>query len=344
MMNPLHSPGLVFRVRPKRMGRFAVCLLALAVAAPSVPTVATAAPSRTKSGPKTKAEEFGEQAQEALKASRFEDAISLFTRARDLEPGARWTVELAKAIAASGQMLRARQLLTDSAERAKPGDKLAMEAARDELELRIPTLRIQVSGPAPGVATIEIDGERQERTTYGGVLQFDPGPHVVRVSAPGFTTVEERVQLIESSPHELAVTLRLETPVDTEPEAPVSEIAPAAWKRPTAIGSFVVAGVGVVAGTLFFLKRNGKNADANDLFDECDPRVCSADERDQILALDDEAKGAAILAGVSYGVAAAAAGVGVYLWMEDQQDRSLGSGRSIVVQPGVGSLSLSGRF
>ena len=341
MLNPVFPPGFLRRIFPSRMGPIALCLLAVAVAVPSAPSVAVAAPSRTKSGPKTKAEEFGDQAHEALKASRFEDAISLFTRARDLEPGARWTVELAKAIAASGQIFRARKLLTDSAERAKPGDRHVMELARDELELRIPTLRVQVSGPAPGVAIIEIDGERQ--TTYGGVLQLDPGPHVVRVSAPGFTTVEERVQLIESSPHELAVTLQLETPVDTQPETPVSDSAPVAWKRPTAIGSFVVAGVGVVAGTLFFLKRNGKNADANDLFDECDPRVCSADERDRIVTLDDEAKSSAILAGVSYGVAAAAAGVGVYLWMEDQKDRSLTS-RSIVVQPGLGSLSVGGRF
>jgi hypothetical protein len=337
-------PGFPRRTLLSRMGPIALCVLAVAVAVPSAPIVATAAPSRTKSGPKTRAEELGEQAHEALKASRFEDAISLFTRARDLEPGARWTVELAKAIAASGQLFRARKLLTDFAERAKPGERHVIEAARDELELRIPTLRVQVSGPAPGVATIEIDGARQEKTTYGGVLQLDPGPHVVRVSAPGFSTVEERVQLIESSPHELAVTLQLDAPVDAQPETPVSDSAPAAWKRPTAIGSFVLAGVGVVSGTLFFLKRNGKNGEANDLFDECDPRVCSADERDRIVTLDDEAKSSAILAGVSYGVAAAAAGLGVYLWMDDQQDRSLGSGRSIVVQPGLGSLSVSGRF
>jgi len=272
-----------------------------------------------------------------LKASRYEEAISLMTRARDLEPGPRWTVELARAIAASGQLLRARQLLSKAIEKARPEQRYYLEAARDELEARIPTLRIQVSGPAPGVASVEIDGEKKE----GSVHQLDPGPHSVRVSAPGFLTAEEQTTLLEASPHELLVTLRLDSTPDPVPSVPVTSSS-SAWRRPVAVGSFVVAGAGVVTGALLWMKRNGKNREANDLFDQCDPRVCSKEERQRIANLDDEAKNAAIIAGVSLGVAAIAAGTGAFLLWDESADTA--DQRALVVEPGLGSLLLRGTF
>lgn len=308
-------------------------------AVPTVVSVSDAAPRRSKASPKTKAEQLAEQAQAALDASKYEEAISLFTRARDLEPGPRWTVALAKAIAASGQLLRAKKLLVDTASRSRPEWQPAFDAPLAELEPRIPTLRVHVRGPAPGVATIEVDGEPREEITYGGTVQLDPGSHEVKVSAPGFETATEEFELTESTPREVTVTLALEVE-ESAPEEFAAASPPAAWKQPVMTGSFVAAGVGLVAGTAFILRRNSKIGEANDLFDQCDPQVCSPQERERIQGLDDQGTTAATFAIASYSVAAIAAGLGLALWLDERQTNagSSDTGVSFVLQPGIGVL------
>jgi hypothetical protein len=304
--------------------------------------VSDAAPRGSKSSPKTRAEQLADQAQEALDAAKYEEAISLLTRARDLEPGPRWTIALAKAIAASGQLLQAKKLLTDTASRSRPELQPAFDGPLAELEPRIPTLRVHVRGPAPGVATIELDGETRDEITYGGTVQLDPGSHEVKVSAPGFETATEKFELAESSAQELTVTLALELE-DTSSEDFVPAPATSAWKRPVMTGSFVAAGVGIVAGTAFLIRRNGKIGEANELFDQCDPRVCSPDERARIQSLDDQGTTAATIAIASYSVAAIAAGLGVALWLNEKPtNASNDAGVSFVLQPGMGVLK--GRF
>lgn len=313
------------------------------VAVPTVASVSDAAPRRSKAGPKSKAEQLAEQAQAALDASKYEEAISLFTRARDLEPGPRWTIALAKAIAASGQLLRAKKLLVDTASRSQPEWQPVFDGPLAELEPRIPTLRVHVRGPAPGVASIEVDGEVREEITYGGTVQLDPGAHEVKVSAPGFETATEEFELTESTPHELTVTLVLEVEESAPEEFPTAP-PPLAWKQPVMTGSFVAAGVGLVAGTAFILRRNSKIGEANDLFDQCDPQVCSPDERERIQALDDQGTTAATFAIASYSVAAIAGGLGLALWLDERQTNagSSDTGVSLVLQPGMGVLK--GRF
>ncbi len=312
-------------------------------AVPCSASVSDAAPRRSKASPKTKAEQLADQAQEALDASKYEEAISLLTRARDLEPGPRWTIALADATAASGQLLRAKKLLTDAASRSRPEWQPAFDAPLAELEPRIPTLRVQVRGPAPGVASIEVDGETRDEITYGGTVQLDPGPHEVKVSAPGFETATEEFELTESTPHELTVTLVLEVEASA-PEEYAAAPPPVAWKQPVMTGSFVAAGMGLVAGTAFFIRRNGKIGEANELFDQCDPRICSADERSRIQSLDDQGTTAATIAIASYSLAAIAGGLGLALWLDEKQTSAGANdaGVSFVLQPGMGVLK--GRF
>ncbi len=293
-----------------------------------------------RAGKQTRAEQLGEQAEKALQAKRFDEAIGLFGRARDLEPGPRWTVELAKAIAASGRLLEGRRLLQDAKSRSKPPQPV-LDAALAQMDARIPTLLVNVSGPTRGVAAISIDGKVSEEAEYGPV-QLDPGSYLIRASAPGFHAVEEKVVLEESSRQE--VTLKLAVDGPREPEYyELTPVLDTTWKRSVALGSFAVAGAGIVTGTVFWFKRNGKVAEADDLFLRCDSRMCSASERAEIDALDDESVRAATVAGVSLGVAALATGLGLYLW-SDARAVSVDAGTFVALEPGMGSMAVHGRF
>jgi hypothetical protein len=302
------------------------------------PEPAAAAPSRA--GVKTRAEQLAEQAEEALQAKRFEEAIGLLRRARDLEPGPRWTVALAEAMAASGKLLQGRQLLHEAKSRARLPQPV-LETALAKMDARIPTLLVNVSGPTRGVAVISIDGKPREDSAYGPV-QLDPGTYVVRASAPGYHAVEEKIVIEASSPRE--VTLKLEVDGPREPEYyELSPVQDSTWKRSVAVGSFALAGAGIVVGTVSWFKRNGKVAKADDLFLRCDPGMCSASERAEIDSLDDESVRAATVTGVSLGVAALATGLGLYLWT-DARSVSIDSEASVAWEPGLGSMTVRGRF
>jgi hypothetical protein len=180
------------------------------------------------------------------------------------------------------------------------------------MDVRIPTLLVNVSGPTRGVAVISIDGKPREDAAYGPV-QLDPGSYVVRASAPGYHAVEEKIVIEASSPRE--VTLKLEVDGPREPEYyELTPVQDSTWKRSVAVGSFALAGAGIVVGTVFWFKRNGKVAKADDLFLQCDPRMCSASERAEIDSLDDES---VVRRPVDFGRRGSLRCMGAGAWVDD---------------------------
>jgi hypothetical protein len=192
------------------------------------------------------------------------------------------------------------------------------------LSPRVPALALEIA-PVATAVRIEIDGA--EMPSAGRELSFrlNPGGHRLRVSAPGYQTIEREVPLTERERRTLSLVL---VPVSSAaggaerapelaavspaalPPAPVSQSASAGGIESSADGdgartrghvALVVAGAaalgGSVTGILAFTSKPS-----------CPDDVCELDQRDEA----DSSRRFGTIATVSFGVALAA---GVYgLW------------------------------
>jgi len=155
----------------------------------------------------------------------------------------------------------------------------------------------------------------------GTAIEIDPGQHVLAFEAPGFGRVERSI-LLRVNEKERVVKVVM-TPVASPapqvspPPAPPplpqperSPEAPAANRSPWPYVSFGVVGAGLATGAVLTGLWAKAKADGNAACGvpmSCDPTTAGGWEAKQ--------RGLSIGAYAGFGVAVAAAGLGVYLWL-----------------------------
>jgi hypothetical protein len=175
-------------------------------------------------------------------------------------------LELARAQVALGQIVEAR----DTALRVMrlpegPKDPAPFKAAReaasalnDELEPRIPSLKILVTGLPEGMRPrVTLDGAIVPPELLGQSRKLDPGHHTV-VAKAGTAEGKQEVDIAEKESKEVSVDLPAQAPPPPVAEAAPVETPPAAAPPPEPFalsrvmvyGGFGLAGAGVILGTI----------------------------------------------------------------------------------------------
>lgn len=230
-----------------------------------------------------------------------------------------------------------------------------------ELTARMPALRLEIT-PGEANAQVRLDGEEMPRSAVSMPLKVNPGPHRLRVSAPGFLPVEQDVVLAERENRALALALEVDpqAPAAAAAEAPPMQRWPDDDTAQPAAGASVaaeaasdgsgartrgyvalgVAGVAAMVGGVTGVLALGAVPD-------CPNDRCSNDKRDEA----DTSRAYGNVATVSFGVAALAGGYGLWELLMNgstaeaaaQRGPSHG-GPGVVPLRGGALLQLSGEF
>ncbi|MFO0585922.1 MAG: hypothetical protein U0441_00210 [Polyangiaceae bacterium] len=221
-------------------------------------------------------------------------------------------VSLAKALAAVGQLIEARDTaLAVARSTAEKGESPAFADARVEaaelasrIAPRIPSVTVTVSGPESATVQAKLNEVMLAPATLGLPRKVNPGRHVLVVSAPGFVARTVTIDVKEQSSLDVPIALERSAsappPTATvEPTAPPTVTAPPSATEtttaPSASGSaaappasapipvwtWVVGGAGLVAAGVaagFFVDHLGaRDRVAQDCpNDVCDPSKLDA--------------------------------------------------------------------
>jgi hypothetical protein len=201
----------------------------------------------------------------------------------------------------------------------------AREQAADllrDLSARMPSLRLEIT-PRGAKVRVQLDGEDMPGSAIGMPLKVNPGPHRVRISAPGFLAAEQNVTLPERETRALTFAL------EADPHAPAaaSEVAPLqSWpgEAPQGVASAAApaeagpdtpgssartrAYVGLGVSGVAALVGSVTGVLALSAVPDCPNNRCSRDQRDEA----DTSRSYGNVATVSFGVAALAGAYGLW--------------------------------
>jgi hypothetical protein len=224
---------------------------------------------------------------------------------------------------------------------------------------RIGKLHIHVDGVAVDKVTVTVDGEAVPSVLFDSDRPTDPGPHEVKAVAPGFLTATSSVSLQDGA--SASVSLKLDPdPNAVAPPAPASVTVAggaAAPAPPTsgappapgsasggggkvlAITSFVVGGVGVVAGSIFGVMALSTKSSLDSVCGS-NKMTCPGSSQSNINSLGTNAT----ISTVGFGVGIVGVALGVIFLATSHG--SEGGAASAGVRPwlGIGSAGLEGRF
>jgi len=183
---------------------------------------------------------------------KMDEAIESFRRANELDPKAQYQLDLARALAQNKGLVEARDLC-DTIEGSKEPNsqraKLAARALKKEIEPRIPSIKVEVSGKESQSAMVTINGETVQA---GKDLPYDPGPYTVKGRVGQNPEVTEQVELAESQHRTVSIDLgKAEIAKVEKPESSGGggNMAPAAVTY--AIGGAALIAGGVMGGLAF---------------------------------------------------------------------------------------------
>lgn len=231
--------------------------LGLAVASPLAASEASAAPTRAE---KQDARAAWTKGRKEAARKRWSQAAELFRDAVDRDPEVQYQLDLVRALIAEGSLREASDVLDgiDAArEEASATERRAADDLRQKVEMRLATIVVEVKGPTAGLV-VDVDGEEVKP---GDAVRLDPGKHLVRAKAPGWTPMEQTVQLKERQTEAVEFVLERDGAAPGEEEEPAAEPAgdeePAEEEAdgggtllPAAI-AWGVGGVGIGLGTVF---------------------------------------------------------------------------------------------
>ncbi len=200
------------------LARFAeVSAIAVALVALSAPSLAAPA-ARDRAAQRA----LVAAARKAAKEHRYDDAVAALKKAVKLDPSPAAELDLGEALAASGKLVEARRALAAAAGTAETdrASRRAREAAKKalaELDRRIPTVRIEVVGPAKAGAAATIDGVDVDASRE---VPANPGDHTVGASAEGYAAAEKDLALAEGTHAVVKLRLASAAAAVTEPPPP----------------------------------------------------------------------------------------------------------------------------
>lgn len=231
-------------------------------------------------------------------------------------------VELARAQADVGQLVEARDTalrvtrMPEQKGEPKPFNEAREQAAdlNEELEGRIPSLKITVTGLPPGrEAIVTLDGNVLPAEVLGQARKLDPGHHVVDAKS-GKADAQKEVDLAEKDAKEVTLALTgLTAPVEPEEKPPETKPAETETPQPQRsgatkammLGGFSLAGVGVLVGAVTGFLTLSKT---NDVKSQCvNATQCPPRTYGDI----DSANSTATISTIAFAAAGVGAAVGV---------------------------------
>ncbi|MBX3191688.1 MAG: hypothetical protein KF819_32145 [Labilithrix sp.] len=314
-------------------GRGARSLIAAAIAG-----VALASPADAlgQAADKATAEVLFEQAKALLAEGNYAEACPKLAESLRLDTGIGTMLYLADCYERTGKTASAwgqfREAQASAAKERDAREKIAKERA-DRLEPSLSRLTVVVP-PASDVSGLVVtrDGTPLGRAGWGIDAPVDPGPHVVRVSAPGHEARESTIEVGPSGARASFVVTPLALARAPSTEAP----APAPLPTTQRTIGITLAAVGVAAvgvGTFFGVRAIGTLDDSKA---HCGERTCDQTGLD----LRDTSRTEANVATALFVAGGVLAGTGAVLWLTAPRSPS----RGIAVAPAGAGLVAAGRF
>lgn len=281
------------------------------------------------------AEALFRSGREALKRGEWATACAKLSESQSLDPAAGTALNLAVCEEKQGHVASAWQRLREAIDFLPQDDDRIPLALKQIalLERRLPHLTVRLAPQAPPGTRVQRDEVEMTGALIGFAEPVDPGPHVIRVSAPGYAGRMYQVDAREGFPEELAV----------EPGPPLPP--PVMRYGARRVAGFVALGiggsmlaVGAVTG-LTVIARGNERA-----------RLCAGDAcptqsaSDNAHSVDSLGKTLAIISPTAFAMAAVGVASGVYLLLSSPGKESAHVALAPVVLPGATGLTLSGAF
>ncbi len=313
---------------------------------------------------RTLAESLFRQARALIKEGKAREACPKFEESQRLDPGGGTLLNLADCHERIGRTATAWAEFSEAlalARRDGRRDRIALaEKQIAKLEPLLPKLLVNVS-PDAGVDGFEVrlDADTIPRAAWSTPMPIDPGPRVIRASAPGYETFVRRVEAKPGATVEVQIG-----PLEPSAEAPVAErpsesrAGPAVSTAPRDTGrdraapeqnrgartaGWVMLGAGVVSsgvGAAFGVRAFSKRSASDD---ECPAGECTT----RGVALNEDAKDAALVSNITFGIGVPAVGVGLYLLLTSRPEKPK-SAKAVSIAPvgsrSGGGLLMTGRF
>jgi hypothetical protein len=234
--------------------------------------------------------------------------------------------------------------------KSEPREDVARRRAA-ALEPRLSTVTFSVANPERSGLSVEYDGEKLDHARWSGSFPVDPGPHRVRVTAPGredwnhMFEVRGEAQRLSVAVPELAPRAA-NLAVAPEPhgdvvEASADSASHTTQLNPTRLAGWITGGAGIIGvglGVAFAVDVRSKLDERDAL---CPKNACpSARDARRIEALNREARAGANRANVAFiaGGVAMATGLALVLFAPESNSEA-----PIALAIGVGSANLTVR-
>ncbi len=299
------------------------------------------------------ADELFEHGKDLLQAGDWPGACAKFRASMSLDPAVGTMVKIARCDEHERKLALALHDYEAAIQlnRTKPGQTAARRAeleafaraALDQLEPRVPRLRIVIAHVPPGLRVLR-GAEELPLGALGEALPVDPGVIEVVVSAPGYLRERRVLELRESAREELAFELTPEgqpsTPAAATPPGPPLLPPPPAPTRsgralsPSRIAAYAVGGAGLVTlgvAGYFGIKTL---TDVNEASSYCVNDVCKPTG----YGLIGDARGTQTAGLVLLGAGAAMVGVSAVILLTTRSRSSAVSRVSLLIGPSGGSL------
>ena len=200
-----------------------------------------------------------------------QDALARLASAYDLVPTPVTGFELGKTHMMLGHVLQAHELfkkvvrMPPSMEESTRSQTSRDEAARlaNELEPRIPSLRLKLTLPKDATAVVKVDDETIPLTGAETMRAVDPGPHEIVAKAGDGPEETVHVEVAESETKDVALAPKWVPPKNPQP-GKTREIIYVRQTNPLAFVGFGIAAAALVVTTVSALVYIDARDDAKD--------------------------------------------------------------------------------
>ncbi|MBI5536945.1 MAG: hypothetical protein HY898_29765 [Deltaproteobacteria bacterium] len=294
-------------------------------------SVVWAAVAHAEAGPQERAtaEALFQDGKRLMGIGKTAEACRKLEESQRLDPRAGTLLALAVCHQKEGRIATAwvefREALALAKKAGRPDRVALAQKEISAIEPKLPRLAIVVpkESALPGLV-LKRDGEEFGRPSWDTAVPVDPGEHDVVASAPDRKSWQVKVSIHEGEEKKVTVpVLELEAkPVASAPPPP-----PPPAKKPKTL-AWVAGGIGVAAlgvGTYFGLRAMSKRSSSDD---HCHGALCDP----QGVELNNQAKSAAVVSNVAFGVGLVGIGVATWLLLTGDSDRrAAGSAQRIHV-------------
>jgi tetratricopeptide (TPR) repeat protein len=291
------------------------------------------APAPAADDAQVKAKEHYTNGKALYEQGKYADAMAEFQTAYDLKPHPSVLKSIGECKVQIGDIPGA--VATFEKYLADPAATKKDEVQAKITEIKAMMAQVEISSEPKG-AGITIDGSVTDKVTPA-TIELTPGEHAIVLNSEGYEPLEKPLTLAKGARSKVAIDFAKEgksTKAVTE-TALVDPFAEEGGAAPAEGGAIenekegppaafwiaaAVAGVGLVSGTVFGTMALGDEDDFNQ------KKKANPDETKDLSNIKDSGERNAIIADVSFGVAAAAAIVGVIILLTDKVDEKIEAG------------------